>query len=125
MPIRERKSTVVQDDKHRNFATAMCDYLCECRNGANRKIFTTATTPEEVIMMLEEFLSTLEDIPISYTRNSYIQDLILLLKNGNAGVAKTLGDTLGFQAASNDLVINTIDFSSVDLKESSEPDPLG
>lgn len=125
MGIRERKTTLVEISEHRNLAEGLTDYLFECRNEAHRCIFTTATTREEVVMMMEEFLSTIDKLPIDYDRSQYINDLILLLKAGNASVAKNLADVMGFLQETNELVFNVIDYKNIEdnIEESEESDP--
>lgn len=124
---RSQSTALAKDSKNRSFALSLVNYLYECRNKTHRTIFTAATQLDEVVIMVEEFLDGLEELPITYTRNSYINDLIILMKAGNAGVAKPLADTMGFNQTSNDLCINIIDFSTVkdSIVESEEPDPCG
>lgn len=126
MGIRERKTTIVETNVHRNLAEGMTDYLYECRNGANRKIFTSATSRDEIVIMVEEFLSTIGELPVDYDRSQYINDLILLLKAGQGSVAKNLADVMGFLQESNEMVFNVIDYSVIadDTVDSEEPDPL-
>lgn len=125
MGLRERKTTLVETNEHRNLAEGLTDYLYECRNGGNRKIFTTATARDEVVIMIEEFLETIGDLPVDYDRSQYINDLILLLKSGQGSVAKNLADVMGFMQESNELVFNIIDYKNIEdnIVESEEPDP--
>lgn len=95
---------VVKDTEHASFAKGISDYLI-----ANADL----TSPLDIEIKISEYLSSLAEIPIVYSRNQMTSDLIQLLKSGNASVATHLRDLLGFDSAESGYIVNTINYKDL------------
>lgn len=79
---------------------------------------------EDVARSIEAYLRTIDDLPVTYTRNQLIADLITLIKNGNGAVSGTLIDLMGFNKVQDTYIINTINYENIKrpVMPSAEPD---
>ena len=119
-PVSDRR-----DDTHQ-FAQGLTDFLFgEKMYGSCPTPFKANADPLRICQGIEQYLQSIEELPITYTRNQMIADLIILLKKGNAGVSGTLVDMMGFSKVQDAYIINTINYGDIEdrIENGYEPDP--
>jgi len=119
-PTKKRTTSKPLLDKdeadHRNIALQLTDYLFDVVNDKDKCLFSDSTSKTCVSAFIQEFFDTLANIDM-YDRNQLIMDLILMVKSGKPEASKILIEMLGFNAASEKYVMNTINYADVSIDE--------
>jgi hypothetical protein len=102
-----KKQTHVDDNTSKNLAIGITDYLMSLEN---KSLLLDKDRLTESIVI---YLDSLTDLPVVYSRNQMINDLILLLKNGNSSCATILADLLNFRDVTSEYKLNMINYKDI------------
>lgn len=117
MPNEPQDPTTVEPNATRNIADGLADHIFKSRNSENRDIVTGTTTKAFLVALIKEYLDGLDSIEQTYDRAQMLQDLIIMVKGGNAAAAKQVTDLLGLDNASELYEINIIDFKDTKIND--------
>lgn len=111
--------TIRDYDGESSIADGLTDHLFKKKtNGEGRYFFTATTTKEEIHASITQYFRDLGEVDEAYSRQQLLQDLINMVKAGNAAAAKQLTELQGFDAMAETYEINRIDFSDVNVDDS-------